>query len=103
MPVMAQPAKVTEPPVAALGLAVQANVPPGLVPMARVIELVAVVTTLPPTSSTATVGWVAHAAVLAPPPGWVVKTSLVAVPAVMLNGVLVAVVEPGRGRGERCS
>ena len=41
---------------AALGLAVQANVPPGLVPMARVIELVAVVTTLPPTSSTATVG-----------------------------------------------
>ena len=60
MPVMAQPAKPAEPPVAALGLAVQANVPPGLVPMARVIELVAVVTKLPETSSTATVGWVAH-------------------------------------------
>ena len=79
---------------AALGLAVQANVPPGLVPMARVIELVAVVTTLPEASSTATVGWAPQAVPSAPPPGWVVKTSLVAVPAVMLKAELVAVVRP---------
>ena len=72
MPVMAQPAKPAEPPAAALGLAVQANAPPGLVPMARVIELVAVVTKLPETSSTATVGWLVHDEPLAPPPGWVV-------------------------------
>ena len=94
MPVMAQPAKVTEPPVAALGLAVQANVPPGLVPMARVMLFVPVVSGLPPTSSRATVGWVAHDPPLDPPPGWVVKPSLVAVPTVMLNGVLVAAVNP---------
>ena len=94
MPVIAQPAKVTEPPAAALGLAVQAKVPPGFVPMARVIELVAVGTTLPPMSSTATVGWVPHA------PCWLrhragsCRRAWCAVPIVMLNGVLVALVSP---------
>ena len=62
--------------------------------MARVIELVAVVTTLPDGPRWLTVGWVLQAVPLAPPPGWVVKTSLVAVPTVMLNGVLVAAVSP---------
>ena len=58
------------------------------------MELVAVVTTLPPTSSTVTAGWVVQVAPLAPPPGWVVKTSWVAPPMVMVNGVLVAVASP---------
>ena len=53
--------------------------------MARVIELVAVVTTLPDWSSTLTAGWVPQAAPSAPPPGWVLKTSWVAAPAVMVK------------------
>ena len=76
------------------GLVVQASVPPGLVPMARVIELVAVVTTLPDWSSTLTAGWVVQVAPSAPPPGWVVKTSWVAGPEVMVNAELVVPVSP---------
>ena len=45
MPVMAQPAKVATPAVAVTGLVVQPSVPPGLVPIARVIGAEAVVTT----------------------------------------------------------
>ena len=85
LPVILQPAKVATPALAASGLVVQARVPPGLVPMARVIELVALVTVLPPASSTVTAGWVPQAAPLAPPPGWVVKTSWVAAPKVMVR------------------
>ena len=72
----------------------QASVPPGLVPMARVTEFVAPVTTFPPTSSTLTAGCVLQADPFAPPPGWVVKPSWVAPPMVMVNGVPVAVVSP---------
>ena len=55
LPVILQPAKVATPLVAPSELPpVQARVPPapGWVAMARVMELVAVVTVLPPTSST---------------------------------------------------
>ena len=62
--------------------------------MASVIELVALVTTLPPASSTLTAGWVPQTAPLAPPPGWVVKTNWDAVPAVTLKVPLVTVVKP---------
>ena len=73
----------------------QARVPAGLpAPTARVMELVAVVTTLPPTSSTVTAGWVPQAAPLAPPPGWPVKTSWEAPPMVMEKALLVMVVNP---------
>ena len=68
---ISQPVKEEVPPVAFLGLAAQASVPPGLVAMAKVIELVAVVTTLPEPSSMLTAGWVAQVAPSAPPPGWV--------------------------------
>ena len=47
LPVILQPAKEDVPPVAPSGLVVQAKAPPGLVPRAKVIELVAVLTTLP--------------------------------------------------------
>ena len=89
-----QPAKEAVPPLAASGLVVQASVPPGLVPRARVMELVAVGTMLPPASSTLTAGWVPQAAPLAPPPGWALKTSWVAVPMVMVKVLLVTVVKP---------
>ena len=62
--------------------------------MARVMELVAVGHHVARPSSTLTAGWVVQVAPLAPPPGWVVKTSWVAVPAVMVNAVLVAPVSP---------
>ena len=68
--------------------------PPGWVVMARVIELVAVVTVLPPTSSTVTAGWVAQAVPSAPPPGWVVKASWEAAPIVMVKALLVTLVRP---------
>ena len=45
---------------------------------------------LPPLSSMVTAGWVPQMAPLAPPPGWAVKASWVAAPAVRVNGVLVA-------------
>ena len=64
-----QPPKEATPPLAASGLVLQARVPPGLVPRVKVIELVAVVTTLPDWSSTLTEGWVPHAVPSAPPPG----------------------------------
>ena len=89
-----QPAKEATPPVAPSGLVVQASVPPGLVPMARVMELVAEVTTLPDWSSTLTPGWVVQVAPSAPPPGWVVKASWVAAPGVMVKAELVAPVSP---------
>ena len=62
--------------------------------MARVTALVAVVTVLPPTSSMLTLGWAVHTAPLAPPPGWVLKTSWLAAPKVMEKALLVTVVKP---------
>ena len=82
------------PALAMSGLVVQASVPPGLVPRARVIWLVALVTTLPDWSSTVTAGWVPQAAPLAPPPGWALKTSWEAGPKVMVKVLLVTVVKP---------
>ena len=67
---------------------------PGWVAMARVIELVAVVTVLPPTSSTLTEGWVPQAVPSAPPPGWLVKASWEAPPTVMVKELLVTLVNP---------
>ena len=78
---------------AASGLVAQASVPPGLVPIARVREAVEA-TVLPPTSWTVTAGCVVHVAVLAPPPGWVVKARLAAGPIVIVNVLLVAEVSP---------
>ena len=94
MPVILQPPKEATPPLAASGLVVQASAPPGLVPRPSVIELVAVVTTLPDWSSTLTEGWVPQTDPLAPPPGWGPKASWVAAPGVMLNVALVIVVNP---------
>ena len=80
---------------AASGLVVQARVPAGLpAPTARVIELAELVTVLPDWSSTVTAGWLVQVAPLAPPPGWAVKTSWVAVPKVMVKALLVAAVSP---------
>ena len=62
--------------------------------MARVMELVAVVTVLPPTSSTVTAGWVPQAVPSTPPPGWVLKASWEAPPIVMEKALLVMVVNP---------
>ena len=75
---------------------VQARVAPlpGWVAMPRVIEAAELVTTLPPTSSTVTTGWVAQTAPSTPPPGWALKTSWEAAPIVMLKALLVAPVRP---------
>src|SRR5450759_1413981 len=68
--------------------------PPGFVPIARVIQSVAVVTVLPPASWTVTV----TAGVIATPAtvfvGCAVNASLLANPTVMLNVPLVAPVRP---------
>jgi hypothetical protein len=61
--------------------------------MPKVIEAEEAVTTLLPLSSTVTAGWVVHAEPLAPPPGWVENTSLLALP-VILKVLLVALSEP---------
>ena len=65
----------------------------GLVPMASVIELVSVVTVLPPASSMVTVGWVLSADPPVPLPGWVVKTSWAAGPTVTSKALLVLLSE----------
>src|ERR1035437_2765113 len=92
---MRQPANVSTPATAAFGLVVQVRLaPPGVV-IARVIEVVAVVTVLPTASWTVTVGWMVQAVPPVPPPGCVVKASLLGVPTVMLTvaGKLVALQE----------
>src|SRR5450759_3057512 len=91
---MLQPVNASTPATAGFGLAVQVrSAPPGVV-IARVIEVVAVVTVLPSASWTETVGWLAQAVLLVPPPGCVVKASLLGAPTVMLNELLVAPVRP---------
>ena len=91
LPTIWQPAKVATPPAGVWGLALQVRVAPlpGWLAMPKVTGLVAVVTTLPPLSSTLTAGWVVQVAPLAPPLGWVLKASCAAAPTVMLNDVLV--------------
>ncbi len=65
---------------------------PGCVVMAKVIELVAVVTVLPPASWTVTAGWLPalHAVPSTPPPGSVAKASWDAAPMVIEKVLLVA-------------
>src|SRR5437660_863919 len=90
---MLHPAKVSTPATAALvldGVQLRAPLPGGLVPMARVMLAVELVTVLPPASCTVTTGWVPQATLRAPPPGWVVNASWLAAPTVMLNVLLVA-------------
>ena len=58
------------------------------------MEFVPDVTTLPPLSSTLTVGWLVQTAPFAPPPGCAVKANWVAVPKVIENWLLVAVESP---------
>ena len=94
LPVISQPPNEAVPVFAASGFVVQASVPPGFVPTASVIGLVALVTTLPEASSTLTAGWVPKAAPLAPPLGWAVKAIWVAVPKVTPNVPLETVVKP---------
>src|ERR1700722_6053464 len=82
-------------PLTALTVAVPLRVPlPGLLPIAMVTELVAVVTVLPFASSTLTV----IAGAIVPPvavlDGCTPNTSLVAAPGVMLNAELAAPVIP---------
>ena len=79
--------------VAASGLVVQASVPPGLVPMARVIEVVGG-DHVAAGSSTLTAGWVVQVGAVGPAPGWVVKTSWVAAPMVMVKAELGGPGEP---------
>jgi hypothetical protein len=78
-------------PAVAVRPAQEANVPLEAV---RAIVIEELVTTLPAESSTFTTGWVARVAPEAPPTGWVVKTSLVAVPKV--EGEKLELVAPVR-------
>jgi len=89
-----QPAKVATPEDVVLGFVVQVRVAPAGVVMVRVTEALLVVTVLPKTSWTATTGCVPK---ITPPvelAGFVVKVSLVAVPALMTKLVLTALVSP---------
>ena len=68
--------------------------------MARVMEAVELVTTLPDWSSTVTAGWVVQAAPSAPPPGWALKTSWEAGPKVMVKLGAGRRGQPGGRRGQ---
>src|SRR5438874_1365041 len=82
-------------PLTAATVVVPARVPlPGLVPIATVTGLVAVVTVLPWASWTATRAAGVFAAPAAALLGCTVKTTLAAAPALMLNAPLVALVRP---------
>src|ERR1700677_3232598 len=74
---------------------VQPSVPPAFSAIPNVTLVVFEATVFPPESSTVTTGWVVHGNVLAPPPGWVVKATWVALPTVMENAVLVPLPRPG--------
>ena len=92
---MRTPLKVAIPDEALRGLVATVSVPlPGFVPMARVMESVAVVTLLPPASCTVTTGWVDRADPPVPLPGCVVKATLAAVPNVIFKELLKAEVRP---------
>src|SRR5438034_782373 len=82
-------------PLTAATVVVPARVPlAGLVPIATVMLVVAVVTVLPWASWTATCTAGVIAAPAAAVLGCTVKTSFAAAPALMLNAVLVALVRP---------
>ena len=96
MPTILQLAKLATPALAATALLAHVKAAPvaGWVLMPKVTVAFDVVTVLPLVSSMVTTGWVPKAAPSAPPPGWVVKTSLAGVPPVMLNEPLVPVTGP---------
>ena len=82
-------------PLTALTVAVPASVPlPGLVPMASVTLLVALVMVLPKASCTVTATEGLNAAVDVALVGWTVKASVAAGPAVTANAELVTPVRP---------
>ena len=89
-----QPAKVATPETAALGFAVQVRVAPAGVVMVSVTEALLEVTVLPRPSWMATAGCVPKAIPPVELEGFVVKPSLVAVPAVMVKLVLTPLVSP---------
>ena len=92
---MDKPLKVTSPPKAATVVLPESVPPAGLVPMAKVMESVAVMTWFPLASCTCTliVGEIASVAMASV--GSTLKTSLLAAPAVMLKGADVTEPKPG--------
>jgi len=93
--VIAQPANVETPDVAATGFVVHDSVPPpGFVPIANVMLALDDVIVLPPASCTVTTGCVPNALPPVPAPGWVVNATFAAAPTVMLNVLDVADVKP---------
>jgi hypothetical protein len=87
------PAKIARPEEALVGFWVHVSVAPPDV-MLRVIEALLLVTVLPPASCTLTTGCVAKTTLRTVLDGDVVKTSLVAEPAVIVKLVLNALVSP---------
>src|SRR5262245_2961015 len=82
-------------PLDALTVAVPLSIPlPGFVPIARAMEALLLVTALPPASWTVTTGCVPKAVPPVLVPGLVVNASFAALPTVMLNVALVALVRP---------
>src|SRR5712692_10274772 len=80
-------------------------VPPSIAPAAPVPLLMAmltvaveVVAVLPKASCRTTTGWVVKATFLLPPPGWLLKASLVAVPGFTVNAALVPASVPPEAR-----
>ncbi len=89
-----QPLKVTRPATAALGFVVQLSVAAPALVSERVTGAVLVVTTLPPLSTTDTLGWVENDVLRGVLPGTAVKISRDAGPTAIVNDVLVAEVRP---------
>src|SRR4051794_23887272 len=88
---MLHPANVATPAIAPFVLPpVQDRAAPAGGVIVNATVLVLVVTVFPNVSSTVTTGCVTHAALLIPPPGCVVKTTLAAAPAVIVNELLTA-------------
>ncbi len=91
---MDRPLKVTSPPTAAAVKAPERVPPAGLVPMAKVMESVAVMTWFPLASCTCTLIAGEITSVETASVGSILKTSLLASPAVMLKGADVAELKP---------
>ncbi len=95
VPKIRHPENTTTPPVGVWGFVVQSRNPnPGWVLIDRVTEALDVVTMLPPLSSTVTAGCVVQVVPLVPPPGWVLNTSCVAAPKVMVSAFELTLAKP---------